>query len=232
MGPRPFGRGRTVPASPKTRSSERFNGAATFRSRKDVGGARWAHTHWSLQWGRDLSVAEGLRIIKKDDPEFLLQWGRDLSVAEGVLTPSPSRRLVRFNGAATFRSRKGLGRGRRHGFFRASMGPRPFGRGRIQKLAGTSTVLKLQWGRDLSVAEGTYIAPSAADTARSFNGAATFRSRKVDGAGHGSRPWPVASMGPRPFGRGRCPKTCGKTKEKMRFNGAATFRSRKEEARP
>ena len=35
-----------------------------------------------------------------------LQWGRDLSVAEGPYTGLPFEALPSFNGAATFRSRK------------------------------------------------------------------------------------------------------------------------------
>ena len=36
-----------------------------------------------LQWGRDLEVAESVRVnTLKADTEFQLQWGRDLEVAE------------------------------------------------------------------------------------------------------------------------------------------------------
>ena len=82
------------------------------------------------------------------------------------------------------------------------MGPRPFGRGR--KLASTPTVAntELQWGRDLSVAEGSMHSTSPPSTA-CFNGAATFRSRKDPNHGYGSAGPTKASMGPRPFGRGR-----------------------------
>ena len=38
---------------------ESFNGAATFRSRKVLSGRRLATSSDLLQWGRDLSVAEG-----------------------------------------------------------------------------------------------------------------------------------------------------------------------------
>ena len=82
------------------------------------------------------------------------------------------------------------------------MGPRPFGRGR--KATGLEAILE----------------------SFSFNGAATFRSRKglaaaADRAGRG------ASMGPRPFGRGRAGVRVCHRLQAGGFNGAATFRSRK-----
>ena len=108
-----------------------------------------------------------------------------------------------FNGAATFRSRK-AGKGRNRAQPRlASMGPRPFGRGRIVTLPSRLISLTLQWGRDLSVAEGGRTAVGPHVHGRRFNGAATFRSRK-DGRANPAR-----------F---RC---------RHGFNGAATFRSRK-----
>ena len=180
-----------------------------------------------------------------------------------------------FNGAATFRSRKGepptpagclycpasmgprpFGRGRRVrmrsgiGVGVASMGPRPFGRGRpSNSTRSASSAAVLQWGRDLSVAEGDCIADltegvlsfNGAATFRSrkatsgivsgvytdgFNGAATFRSRKGLVAGQEPREG-AASMGPRPFGRGRSRRTQAGALGLARFNGAATFRSRK-----
>ena len=130
MGPRPFGRGRPIFASRPTRAGTRFNGAATFRSRKDRlilatsglgAGFNGAATFRSrkaaslparsadanaLQWGRDLSVAEGPPWWIGSASTARLQWGRDLSVAEG---PRPRGRgpiEAGFNGAATFRSRK------------------------------------------------------------------------------------------------------------------------------
>ena len=67
-------------------------------------------------------------------------------------------KTLRFNGAATFRSRKaGLTDHVAVHVVRASMGPRPFGRGRPpQKAQVDEYVIRLQWGRDLSVAEGVW----------------------------------------------------------------------------
>ena len=85
-----------------------------------------------LQWGRNLTVAEGVGLNVSD--EFLprLQWGRNLTVAEG--------------GQA--RTRGAPARG-------ASMGPQLDSCGRVVRVGGR--VLKfmwLQWGRNLTVAEG------------------------------------------------------------------------------
>ena len=158
-----------------------FNGAATFRSRK--GGSTCNEIHQSTQ----------------------LQWGRDLSVAEGPQEYSEFYAILRFNGAATFRSRKGSEEGLPHGRDRpASMGPRPFGRGRKHlPTKRRRNARGLQWGRDLSVAEGCRRRAARPLEVFSFNGAATFRSRKVGHQPRQRRALFNASMGPRPFGRGR-----------------------------
>ena len=131
MGPRPFGRGRHGRATRCAGCGRRFNGAATFRSRK----AKTMRPIWqsrsALQWGRDLSVAEGNCKICHIGPRNRLQWGRDLSVAEGIDWPASAA-------SNSF----------------ASMGPRPFGRGRYTAHVIAPPNAKLQWGRDLSVAEG------------------------------------------------------------------------------
>ena len=58
------------------------------------------------------------------------------------------------------------------------MGPQPFGCGRSEALQPIRDVQMLQWGRNLSVAEGPRPA-AARPSAWRFNGAATFRLRKV-----------------------------------------------------
>ena len=205
MGPRPFGRGRPKVRFVYTARVISFNGAATFRSRKEDVNSTARPDLAPLQWGRDLSVAEGLVDGVAAANKGLLQWGRDLSVAEGARVPAAARALDlrlqwgrdlsvaegpplgprprprrRFNGAATFRSRKGgAGSAAAHEDERASMGPRPFGRGRI----------------------GDYCHVHLWDP--SFNGAATFRSRKGEGTHQRNEADKLASMGPRPFGRGR-----------------------------
>ena len=206
MGPRPFGRGR-VP-----RFFVLHRGAAP------------------LQWGRDLSVAEG-----KDQAGFIvdvhvLQWGRDLSVAEGAWRAQISDAP----GGASMGPRP-FGRGRvwrcplRAGRVSASMGPRPFGRGRRQAARLPAEGMTLQWGRDLSVAEGSLSAQGAAPQV-CFNGAATFRSRKgVHEPESGRRP--DSFNGAATFRSRKEGKACRTRLYRRRFNGAATFRSRKDGGR-
>src|SRR5579884_951060 len=84
----------------------------------------------------------------------------------------------------------------------ASMGPRPIGRGNSPLWARRGIPMaKLQWGRDRSVAE---ILPllRRRRPPRRFNGAATDRSRKCANTARARRRPAVASMGPRPIGRG------------------------------
>ena len=135
-----------------------FNGAATARSRKFRSAWRVRRARPSLQWGRDRAVAEMAKTVTANAIEEKLQWGRDRAVAE--MTPysagrrskywlqwgrdravaeihagfrNPNGRL-RFNGAATARSRK-LPKERRDDARRgASMGPRPRGRGNVATL--------------------------------------------------------------------------------------------------
>ena len=179
MGPRPFGRGRCRGPCLQLAGARRFNGAATFRSRKARIAEFLVHTCGTLQWGRDLSVAEG-------------QPARDIFPATQRASMGP----------------RPFGRGRLYTELGepdselASMGPRPFGRGRRSRKRVQTATSKLQWGRDLSVAEGAH--------------------PEFPGLRHG-----VASMGPRPFGRGRRGPARVGPYSRMCFNGAATFRSRK-----
>ena len=131
MGPQPFGCGRDEYVWHKVNWAPGFNGAATFRLRKGVGGRGLQRRPCSLQWGRNLSVAEGPCILE------------------------PYQGRWRFNGAATFRLRKADPSGGLIRHTSASMGPQPFGCGRIMLDSTSSwTSRMLQWGRNLSVAEG------------------------------------------------------------------------------
>ena len=81
------------------------------------------------------------------------------------------------------------------------MGPQPFGCGRAQRHALGLIAPKLQWGRNLSVAEGSSVRARWGPI-HGFNGAATFRLRKAAPEPE-PEPEPSASMGPQPFGCGR-----------------------------
>jgi len=110
----------------------------------------------------------------------------------------------------------------------ASMGPRPFSRGRSLRWSIVRTsrrrlqwgldlsveegplwricfspIPTLQWGLDLSVEEGTRAVGCRIPVCAGFNGASTFQSRKVDDATIAATKAWNASMGPRPFSRGR-----------------------------
>ena len=130
-----------------------------------------------LQWGRDRMAAEGCKNWSRADVPAALQWGRDRMAAEGCRSTADRTAVVRFNGAATGWPRKArLGRAlpnRRGRFNGAATGwPRKGGAGRLPAMPSG-----LQWGRDRMAAEGSF----------------------VDG---NLKAW-LASMGPRPDGRGR-----------------------------
>ena len=162
----------------RARDCVRFNGAATFRLRKDIT-MRGAPPTWRasmgpqpfgcgrgsedvlffdapmLQWGRNLSVAEGPSPDALPHDPATLQWGRNLSVAEGA---TPSASLPRGATASMGPQPFGCGRYRHASYYvdwtDASMGPQPFGCGRVGGHKERRHVGLLQWGRNLSVAEG------------------------------------------------------------------------------
>ena len=54
-----------------------------------------------LQWGRNLTVAEGRLQIVELFLHPVLQWGRNLTVAEGTIRRKATTKRASFNGAAT-----------------------------------------------------------------------------------------------------------------------------------
>ena len=172
---------------------------------------------------RSRNVGEG---AKREAAPHQLQWGRDLSVAECT---------------------RGAGGNGRRG--RASMGPRPFGRGMrgksvAQAPQGQASMGPRPFGRGMPKKRRKGSLSSC-----SFNGAATFRSRNVlsrcrrpsdsplqwgrdlsvaecTWSGKSDDAQIAASMGPRPFGRGMRRSQMRLLRRASRFNGAATFRSR------
>ena len=54
-----------------------------------------------LQWGRNLTVAEGLDVRTAGRADGMLQWGRNLTVAEGRGRARGVNQDRCFNGAAT-----------------------------------------------------------------------------------------------------------------------------------
>ena len=56
----------------------------------------------ALQWGRNLTVAEGMSTGRAATDAIALQWGRNLTVAEGARYDGPTIQVGKsFNGAAT-----------------------------------------------------------------------------------------------------------------------------------
>jgi len=184
----------------------------------------------------------------------MLQWGRDQLVAEirdpAVLHP---QRSAGFNGAATNWSRKF----RHNGLWckplhRASMGPRPIGRGNPARTRSRRTGSAAASMGPRPIGRGNAFKIRISIWIKfSFNGAATNWSRKcadnrrrLDAlciASMGPRPigrgnlrpgsrLPVkdaASMGPRPIGRGNGTRASRPSVAASSFNGAATNWSRK-----
>ena len=159
MGPQPLSRGNPSSGDVLEVLRTHFNGAATSQSRK-------------RPWQPSNSTTN-----------CVLQWGRNLSVAETSPRTGRGARWRNFNGAATSQSRK-LAAGDVHLLFTVtSMGPQPLSRGNtINSQKVTLTDLKLQWGRNLSVAETGRV--------------------DLDGDAIGA-----TSMGPQPLSRGNCSGT-------------------------
>ena len=204
MGPRPFGRGRPKPPRRAQGRPSASMGPRPFGRGRLLSGT-YAFSVLEASMGPRPFGRGRITMVRRARAPHKLQWGRDLSVAEGAFGAAAGAGGEGFNGAATFRSRKDRRQVRRHPHDLASMGPRPFGRGRMPVLRQAQERLPVAsmgprpFGRGRA-APGT---GSSRAALRRFNGAATFRSRKGGRrlyAGAGS---PRASMGPRPFGRGR-----------------------------
>ena len=108
MGPRPNGRGKSSGigvSSPRAG----VNGATAKRPRK-VHDTLHLHVHIKRQWGRGQTAAER---VPKDIEAIQIavrQWGRGQTAAESRRHHRcTARRLVRVNGAAAKRPRKGAG---------------------------------------------------------------------------------------------------------------------------
>ena len=159
-------------------------------------------------------------------------------------------RMARFNGAATFRPRKPQGRAPRGSKLGASMGPRPFGRGNVRN--GVLSLISdlLQWGRDLSAAETSHTTFSFLPASGRLQWGRDLSAAETTSVKVPEFEEQLASMGPRPFGRGNADcrghpphdvllqwgRDLSAAETRMihdvslgtlRFNGAATFQPRK-----
>ena len=178
MGPRPCGRGRRIPGS-----SQRQGGPASMGPRPCGRGRR--------RWGRrglpaccasmgPRPCGRGRQVLYECPGKGAeLQWGHGLAAVDGGPPPAVPSSSMSFNGATALRpwtaGPRILHTRRRH---RASMGPRPCGRGRHEQRNDRT------------------------DARRGFNGATALRPWTDTMVGK-QRHRSLASMGPRPCGRGR-----------------------------
>ena len=202
MGPRPCGRGNRRGAPVLADGQKRFNGAAPLRARKRC----------------------SFRTVSRLSPCF--NGAAPLRARKRFIEDA-----IDLHGGASMGPRP-CGRGNgghvsqklRHAY--ASMGPRPCGRGNCLRSAIRCARRALQWGRALAGAETRPPGPRMCLPRCSFNGAAPLRARKHayrirstpnQGSFNGAAPLrarkpeeaelllahrTVASMGPRPCGRG------------------------------
>ena len=164
--------------------SQRVGGQASMGPRP-VGRGRpdarfCSNLHFMRQWGRDRLAAEGSFTRAIRNGVDVRQWGRDRLAAEG------GARIVNLFP------------------HQASMGPRPVGRGRPY-LRDTHFIIqsKRQWGRDRLAAEGLSANHSeSVPICRRQWGRDRLAAEGTDQDDLWIG-WELASMGPRPVGRGR-----------------------------
>src|SRR6266540_709676 len=256
IGPRPRGRG-NPPGDPARQALIHcFNWASTSRSRKQFLRPTFGRLLGRLQLGLDLAVEETRRPSDRGGVGFPASIGpRPRGRGNRQNRSATWALLIRFNWASTSRSRKppeaprrpGEGQGlqlgldlaveetlshaaQRRAGRRASIGPRPRGRGNF---SSSSPLIS---------------------ATNSFNWASTSRSRKptlfgdvnsvpillqlgLDLAVEETRPGRgrarldgSASIGPRPRGRGNSSQASRMSPRRARFNWASTSRSRKRRA--
>ena len=128
-----------------------------------------------LQWGHGLAAVDGRLAPLCARPSIVLQWGHGLAAVDG----QPTRRGLARSGRASMGPRP-CGRGRlvplRTGrrARRASMGPRPCGRGRPVIDTIDYRENGLQWGHGLAAVDGA-LGLGPAGRRPGFNGATALR---------------------------------------------------------
>ena len=179
MGPRPDGRGRGL-----SELGARWRGSASMGPRPDGRGRLISRPcldfYFPLQWGRGRMAAEGAAPRPPAACLAVLQWGRGRMAAEGrarACTVPPSAALQWGRGRMAAEGRYCSPECRKHA--------------------------QLQWGRGRMAAEGRGGRVVLGGIAAGFNGAAAGWPRKVASQQTDSWSSKIASMGPRPDGRGR-----------------------------
>ena len=132
-----------------------LQGGATLQLRKERALAHLIPHTGVLQGGLDFSVAEGCNAVWRSAWHSSLQWGRDFSVAEGDRVLAPPQPAIRASMGPQLDS---CGRDqhaqRPQHDPHASMGPQLDSCGRYSKMSDFNEGITLQWGRNLTVAEG------------------------------------------------------------------------------
>ena len=165
-----WGRNLTVAEGPHPGASGRAGRVASMGPQLDSCGRRYRRqrSQWhegSLQWGRNLTVAEGRVREARHGRLEKLQWGRNLTVAEGrhVQKQCNSWACASMGPQLDSCGRRVQGVPRRIRKFLASMGPQLDSCGRLGSAVYVFRVeAELQWGRNLTVAEGRMAAVRAA----------------------------------------------------------------------
>ena len=230
MGPRPDGRGKTVDVDGASNIAERQWGRGQTAAESSLANHSTIYTQLR-QWGRGQTAAESESVVWASARFHTRQWGRGQTAAErqrrtqcygkaepASMGPRPDGRGKTVDGknqhlpvTASMGPRPD-GRGKlplRYGMqheVQASMGPRPDGRGKRQDGAAPDAHHRRQWGRGQTAAESRRQCPPG-NALRRVNGAAARRPRK-DENGHEGHNRIVASMGPRPDGRGKLHLRC------------------------
>ena len=187
MGPPPFGDGKRASRRRRRRRVRSFNGATAFRRWKGAGSYQLAGANVRLQWGHRLSAMEsGVNSAGQKDLNEL-QWGHRLSAMESMIAneiPTGMNPLQWGHRLSAMERIRGHPGPAVHGL--ASMGPPPFGDGKLRRIMAQDAVrVLLQWGHRLSAMEsgGRHGSPGVED---------------------------LASMGPPPFGDGKLQEREGK----------------------
>ena len=155
-----------------------FNGAATFRPRRDTGDRREVRLQHASMGPRPFGRGEVRETAGHETHKLASMGPRPFGRGEPLYTHPHTTHPRSFNGAATFRPRRGLSTFPWRWEFPASMGPRPFGRGE-RNVPGVASYRR----------------------ARASMGPRPFGRGEAPGTSVGSKAL-IASMGPRPFGRG------------------------------
>ena len=109
---------------------------------------------YALQWGRNLTVAEGGLWCGSGGSGSVLQWGRNLTVAEGGDGGPPCGGRCASMGPQLDSCGRATSRRAFLPRVRASMGPQLDSCGRRDVAEKQGDLNLLQWGRNLTVAEG------------------------------------------------------------------------------